>query len=43
MKLTPEQQEAFDYLPKMIVKITIQELKQYFLELTDRIGKRITK
>lgn len=35
--------EAFDYLPKMIVKITIQELKQYFLELTDKIGKRIAE
>ncbi len=35
--------ETFDYLPKMIVKITIQELKQYFLELTDRIGKRIAE
>jgi hypothetical protein len=35
--------EDFDYLPKMIVKITLQELKQYFLALTDRIGKRITE
>ncbi len=35
--------EDFDYLPKMIIKITLQELKQYFLELTDRIGKRITE
>jgi len=35
--------ETFAYLPKMIVPLTLPELKQYFLDLTDKLGKRIAK
>ncbi len=35
--------EDFDYLPKMMKKLTLQELKEYFVDLTNRIGKRITE
>jgi len=37
------QVDTFDYLPKMIKKVTLIELKQYFLELTNRLGKRIAE
>jgi predicted nucleotidyltransferase component of viral defense system len=35
--------EKFDYLPKMVSRLSLEELKQYFLTLADKLSSHITE